>query len=312
MASQNSYPLRMNGYIYSKGTSAGFARMQRLGIPRPLYSLQDKLASILRSKYRVLVRQLLRDLKSKCAESNIVMDAAPEDDSLESLLKFFDEMGKKLKEENEEMIARVNLNTISNTLEHEWLQEQETELPEFFVKKIDNVFAKEQVDYLKRLIGDADQRTAGIIQSFSIDKKQFFEDNMKAVRTLYLENSLDRIKGEESEIKKKIIQKIIDYADGTSDTLELADLVKAGYEGADRYARLFARDQMQRFNKACTIATFKSAAVTKVKWVTCNDIRVRKTHKALNGQVFDVNNLPKEVDDYNCRCGLVPVEWADD
>jgi SPP1 gp7 family putative phage head morphogenesis protein len=69
---------------------------------------------------------------------------------------------------------------------------------------------------------------------------------------------------------------------------------------------------MQRFNKACTIATFKSAAVTKVKWVTCNDIRVRKTHKALNGQVFDVNNLPKEVDDYNCRCGLVPVEWADD
>lgn len=286
--------------------------MQRLGIPRPLYSLQDKLASILRSKYRVLVRQLLRDLKAKCSESTIVMDAAPEDDTLESLLKFFDEMGKKLKEENEEMIARVNLNTISNTLEHEWLQEQETELPEFFVKKIDNVFVKEQADYLKRLIGDADQRTAGIIQSFSIDKKQFFEDNMKAVRTLYLENSLDRIKGEESEIKKKIIQKIIDYANGTSDTLELADLVKAGYEGADRYARLFARDQMQRFNKACTIATFKSAAVTKVKWVTCNDIRVRKTHKALNGQVFDVNNLPKEVDDYNCRCGLVPVEWADD
>ena len=302
----------MNGYIYSKGTSAGFARMQRLGIPRPLYSLQDKLAGYLRVKYRVLVRKLLRDLKAKCADSNIVMDAAPGDDSLDSLLNFFDEMGKKLKEENEEMIARVNLNTISNTLEHEWLEEQETELPEFFVKKIENVFVKEQADYLKRLIGDADQRTAGIIQSFSIDKKQFFEDNMRAVRTLYLENSLDRIKGEESEIKKKIIQKIIDYANGTSDTLELADLVKAGYEGADRYARLFARDQMQRFNKACTIATFKSAAVTKVKWVTCNDIRVRKTHKALNGKVFDVNNLPKEVDDYNCRCGLVPVEWADD
>lgn len=302
----------MNGYIYSKGTSAGFARMQRLGIPRPLYSLQDKLAGYLRVKYRVLVRKLLRDLKAKCADSNIVMDAAPGDDSLDSLLNFFDEMGKKLKEENEELIARVNLNTISNTLEHEWLEEQETELPEFFVKKIENVFVKEQADYLKRLIGDADQRTAGIIQSFSIDKKQFFEDNMRAVRTLYLENSLDRIKGEESEIKKKIIQKIIDYANGTSDTLELADLVKAGYEGADRYARLFARDQMQRFNKACTIATFKSAAVTKVKWVTCNDIRVRKTHKALNGKVFDVNNLPKEVDDYNCRCGLVPVEWADD
>jgi SPP1 gp7 family putative phage head morphogenesis protein len=72
-----------------------------------------------------------------------------------------------------------------------------------------------------------------------------------------------------------------------------------------------ARDQMQRFNKACTLSTFRSAGVTKVKWVTVGDIRVRKSHKALNGQIFDVNNLPKEVDDYNCRCGLVPVEWAE-
>jgi SPP1 gp7 family putative phage head morphogenesis protein len=48
-----------------------------------------------------------------------------------------------------------------------------------------------------------------------------------------------------------------------------------------------------------------------VKWVTVGDVRVRKSHKELNGKIFDVNNLPQEVDDYNCRCGLVPVEWAD-
>ena len=300
-----------NGYMYSKGTKAGFLRMKRLGIPRPLFSIEDKLAALLRTKYRALTRQLLRDIKAQCAQSNIVLDAAPEDDSLESLLKYFDEMRKELEAENKEVIARVNLNTVANTLEHQWLEEESEEQPEYFVRKIEDVFKKEQIDFLKRLIGDADGKTANILQSFTIDKKKFFEDNMAMVRKLYLDNSIERIKGEESLLKKRVLQKIVDYATGKSDTLELAQLVKEGYEGSDKLARLFARDQMQRFNKACTLSTFRSAGVTKVKWVTANDQRVRNSHKALNGQIFDVNNLPKEVDDYNCRCGLVPVEWAE-
>ena len=300
-----------NGYMYSKGTKAGFLRMKRLGIPRPLFSIEDKLAALLRTKYRALTRQLLKDLKAQCAQSNIVLDAAPEDDSLEALLKYFEDMRKELEAENKEVIARVNLNTVANTLEHQWLEEDSEEQPEYFVRKIEDVFKKEQIDFLKRLIGDADGKTANILQSFTIDKKKFFEDNMEMVRKLYLDNSIERIKGEESLLKKRVLQKIVDYATGKSDTLELAQLVKEGYEGSDKLARLFARDQMQRFNKACTLSTFRSAGVTKVKWVTANDQRVRKTHKALNGQIFDVNNLPKEVDDYNCRCGLVPVEWAE-
>ena len=112
-------------------------------------------------------------------------------------------------------------------------------------------------------------------------------------------------------IKRRILQKIIDYATGVTEELDLDGLVKEAYTSTDHLARLFARDQMQRFNKACTLSTFRSAGVTKVKWVTVGDVRVRKSHKALNGQIFDVNNLPQEVDDYNCRCGLVPVEWAD-
>jgi SPP1 gp7 family putative phage head morphogenesis protein len=69
---------------------------------------------------------------------------------------------------------------------------------------------------------------------------------------------------------------------------------------------------MQRFNKACTLATFQGAGVTRVKWVTSHDGRVRATHKALDGKIFPVGELPPEVDDYNCRCGLVPVAWEDD
>ena len=310
-----SYPIKRNGYIYSKGTKAGFLRMQRQGIPRPLFSIEDRLTKLLASRYRTLTRKLLKDLRTQCQASNITLDAAPEDDSLESLFKFFDDMKKefeKQQEENEKAIGRINLNTVANTLEHQWLEEDAEEvLPEYFLQQVDNTFKAEQTDYLKRLLSDADGKTAQILQSFAIDKQQFFNDNMDSVRKLYLDNSIARIRGEEELIKRRILQKIIDYATNKTATLELTDLVKEGYESSDHLARLFARDQMQRFNKACTLSTFKSAGVTKVKWVTCGDIRVRKSHKALNGQIFDINNLPREVDDYNCRCGLVPVEWAE-
>ena len=84
-----SYPVKVNGYIYSPRTKAGFLRMQRQGIPRPLFSIEDKMATILKSRYRALARKLLRDLRAQCNASNIILDAAPEDDSLESLLKLF-------------------------------------------------------------------------------------------------------------------------------------------------------------------------------------------------------------------------------
>ena len=313
-----NYPVKRNGYIYSKNTKAGFLRMQRQGIPRPLFSIQDKLAKLLAGRYRALTRKLLKDLRSQCRMNSITLDAAPleeDDDTLESLLKFFDDMKKEMEaqqKENERAIGRVNLNAVANTLEHQWLEEEEPEESEYFVQSIDNTLKAEQKDYLKRLLSDADQKTSWLLQTFSIDKQQFFNDNMDAVRKLYLDNSLERIKGEEMLIKRRILQRIIDYATNKTETLELTDLVKEGYESSDHLARLFARDQMQRFNKACTLSTFRSAGVTKVKWVTCGDGRVRKSHKELNGKIFDVDNLPRETDDYNCRCGLIPVEWADD
>lgn len=309
-----NYPIRRNGYIYSKGTKAGFLRMQRQGIPRPLFSIEDKLAKLLRVRYKALIRQLLKDVKTQCQQSNITLDKAPEEDNLEALLKFFEEMGKQelaQQKENEKLIGRINLNTVANTLEHQWLEEDTPEETEYFVSKVDETLKQEQTDFLKHLLDDADGQTARILQTFTIDKQKFFNDNMDAIRKLYLDNSIARIQGEEVLLKRKILQTIVDYATGKSATLNLTDLVKEGYESSDHLSRLFARDQMQRFNKACTLSTFRSAGVTKVKWVTCGDVRVRQSHKDLNGKIFDVMNLPPEVDDYNCRCGLVPVEWAE-
>lgn len=316
---KEKYPFKRNGYIYSPGTAKGFLRMQRQGIPRPLFSIENRLARLLKKRYEILARKLLKELKAKFKDNGMVLDSQPIDEdaeeNLEDLLEFFSHMGEELKKENEEIAQRANAQAIANTLEHEWFEEQQEEierLDEQFKGDIEKIFRKEQTDYLNRLYEDADGRTKDILASFAIDKKQFFENNMDAVRTLYIDNSLQRIAGEEELIKRKILGRIIDYAENKTDKLKLDDLTKEAYDSTDHLSRLFARDQMQRFNKACTLATFRSAGVTKVKWVTSNDQRVRKSHKDLNGRIFSVNDLPAEVDDYNCRCGLVPVEWADD
>ncbi len=304
----------MNGYIYSKGTKAGFLRMQRMGIPRPLFRIEDRMARILKARYRELIQRCLSDLKREAAAANVTMDHAPlTQDSLDDLIDFFDEMGKELKENQDKVANRANMGSVLNTLQHNWLDEEgnPTEDDEELQKKVDGALAENQRDYLKRLFDDADDRTQRILVSFEIDKNKLFENNMDALRKLYLDNSIQRIRGEEDYIKRAILQRIVAYVEGQDDTLELHDLMKLAYTKGDNMARMFARDQMQRFNKAVTLSTFASAGVTKIKWVTSHDQRVRDTHKALDGKIFDIKNLPPEVDDYNCRCGLVPVEWND-
>lgn len=313
------YPIRINGYIYSPKTRQGFLRMRRMGIPRPLFSIENELAKTLGSRYKKLATQLLKDLKEKIRRNGITIDSAlvadgREEENLESLMKFFDEMGEKMRKEQEETASRANMGSVANSLEHEWFEEDQEELArldEQFTGDIERIFKKEQKNYLERLLDDADGKTKRILQSFTIDKKKFFDDNMDEVRRLYVQNSLERIDWEQEDIKRAILKRITDYAMNRTDELKLDDLTKDAFNRGEHLARLFARDQMARFNKACTLATFRSAGVTKVQWLTANDGRVRKTHRMLNKRIFDVDNLPEEINDYNCRCGLVPVEWAD-
>lgn len=314
------YPFKINGYIYSPKTRQGFLRMRRMGIPRPLFSIENELAKTLGSRYRKLATQLLKDLREKIRSNGITIDRVlvadgREEENLESLMKFFDEMGEKMRKEQEETASRANMGSVANSLEHEWFEEDQKELArldEQFTGDIERIFKKEQKNYLERLLDDADGKTKRILQSFTIDKKKFFDDNMDEVRRLYVQNSLERIDWEQEDIKRAILKRITDYAMNRTDELKLDDLTKDAFNRGEHLARLFARDQMSRFNKACTLATFRSAGVTKVQWLTANDGRVRKTHRMLNKRIFDVDNLPEEINDYNCRCGLVPVEWADD
>lgn len=314
----SKYPFTMNGYVYSKGTREGFLRMKRMGIPRPVFALQDRMARILKSYYNELARTLLRDIKEAAEQTSATLDAKGppkknEDETLKDLLDYFDKVKKEAEDLNKKVSNQANMAAAENTLKHKWSEGDSVDQAktERTRERIASMLDKEQDEYLYRLFNDAGDHMRQVLTTFSIDKQKLFNDNMEALKALYLDNSINRLTYEQEDIKRRMLQRINDYVTGKSPTLKFDDLTKIAYKWGDHLARLFARDQMQRFNKALTLSTFTSAGVTKIKWVTCHDARVRDTHKALDGQIFDIHNLPHETDDYNCRCGLVPVEWED-
>ncbi|MBQ1778231.1 MAG: minor capsid protein [Acidaminococcaceae bacterium] len=314
----NKYPFTMNGYVYSKGTKEGFLRMKRMGIPRPVFALQDRMAKALKSYYNELARTLLRDIKEAVEQSRATLDAKEppkknDDETLKDLLDYFEKMKKEAEDLNKKVANQANMAAAENTLKYKWSEGDSVDQAktERTRERIASMLDKEQDEYLYRLFNDAGDHMRQVLTTFGIDKQKLFNDNMEALKALYLDNSINRLTYEQEDIKRRMLERINDYVTGKSPTLKFDDLTKIAYKWGDHLARLFARDQMQRFNKALTLSTFTSAGVTKIKWVTCHDARVRDTHKALDGKIFNIHDLPEEIDDYNCRCGLVPVEWED-
>ena len=317
MAQQNNYPFKQNGYIYSKGTAQGFLRMQRQGIPRPIFRIEDKLRTILKKAYEKVVRKIMREFMIQAKANGITKADLTEDaesDDVKALMDFFDEMARQEQSADDAQKAaelKAALGNVQSNLNGAWDTDNPEPIGDDIAGAVENILLQNQQDYMARLSSDAGDTLGRIISAFSIDKQKLYNDNMENIRTLYLNNTIERIGWEENWLKKQFLQKIADYVEGRSDTLDIQSLTKGMLHDGARMAQFFARDQLSRLNKATTLSTFVNAGVTKIKWVTTHDVRVRDSHRALDGKVFDINNLPSEIDDYNCRCGLVPVEWAE-
>lgn len=90
-------------------------------------------------------------------------------------------------------------------------------------------------------------------------------------------------------------------------------------------AKMIARDQLGTLNAQMTRFEHESAGVSKYKWITKRDGRVRDSHRALHGTIQSWNNPPamwymtasrgivytgrycNPGEDYGCRCVAKPV-----
>jgi SPP1 gp7 family putative phage head morphogenesis protein len=298
--------IKYAGYIYSPGTKAGFNKLQKHGIPRPIFSVENAMTKHLTKTYEDILLRVLKDFQRVSKNSGLTTD-----NELEDLAKFFE----KLQGKENSIEQRANMVMALENLKREWLEsEDDPEFDEYsdeWRAKLDNVLFKNQAQFLKRLQEDGSEKFKNRLFDFSIDKQKLFNANMKGIRDLYLDNSIARIKGEENLLKKRFLEQVTAWVIGESDVLDIREITKALQHDSSRMARFFARDQLSRLNKAVMISGYKAAKATKVKWLTVGDIRVRSSHAKLNGKIFDIDNLPEEINDYNCRCGLMPVEWED-
>ena len=259
------------------------------------FAAEERLRKALKVSYAKMIRTLLQEFMSCARQTGIALPHLTTDsdsNTLKELMDFFYQMAQE-ESAAREAAEKANLKAkIASALSNfESKTEEMVQEAEDVEKTLETVLLDSQKYLTKKLWGETKSPIQNIIFNFSIDKQKLYNDNMAELRRLYLDNSLHRIAGERDLLKQMMLKKINDYVSGKENT--------------------FARDQLSRLNKATAIATYENAGVTKVKWVTSRDVRVRKTHKDLDGKIFDINELPKEVDDYNCRCALVPVEYKE-
>ena len=105
----------------------------------------------------------------------------------------------------------------------------------------------------------------------------------------------------------------------------LADQVRERFSVSESRANLIARDQILKGNADLTLARCSEVGITKYRWSTSKDERVRGTpggkwpkglHYALNDQICEFANPPivnldgdraNPGTDYQCRCVAIPI-----
>jgi len=275
---------RKAGYLYTKRTAPGFARMKRQGIVMPPFRIEDSVTRLLTGHYDRLLSKMEQAIRSVRIMEKVTTDShrITTDGLYQEIMgQMQDALLRSIGSDKEKLEKRLR----------------------FFL-------SASQDHFFENFLDDADEKVK-IRVSFALDKDEVFQQRLDYLMNDYLGTALARIKGEEDDLKNKFLRGLTEYALGNTPDLEsIRDVMEEMKETSVHRARFFARDQFARLNKSLTLASFDSADVKRVQWLTVGDGRVRPTHKALNKKVFPINDIPEEQHDYNCRCALVPV-WSD-
>lgn len=133
--------------------------------------------------------------------------------------------------------------------------------------------------------------------------EKWVSDNVELITTIP-SRSLDKM--------KEIVYQ--NYMKGAT-TTDIVKEIQQQYGMSKRHARLIARDQTAKLNAEITKSQQTNAGIKRYKWSDSRDERVRKSHKDLNGHIFNWNEPPETEkgrkchpgEDYQCRCCAIPV-----
>lgn len=263
---------RRNGFVYNDKTSEAFQEQKHVGAVFPSMAIVEMIGRIAEKEYRAE----LDLLKSQyAADSSYVGDnIMPED--LIAIIK-----------------RKLRLTDPSDTS---------------LRNRLLRALAKAQRAWFKSLFEnkDADPRYK-LRVSYGLDRDKVFVDKLEDVQRIYVDRAIEKIGAGKSTIRQNFIEEFSKYISGQGNMETVNDLLEKAKAEVGTFSRFFARDQMQRFDKSMTDASMIQAGARKFKVLPVRDGRTRDTHRALRGKIFFVDNPPKELDDYNCRCRKVPI-----
>lgn len=173
--------------------------------------------------------------------------------------------------------------------------------------KIAGITKNVEVREFKNMI----KRTLGMEVAEDYYTQEFFADTVQS----WVSANVDLITTVPNDMLGKMKELVLEaYTNGTTPT-DLADQIQAAYGMSKGHANMIASDQMSKLSAQMLRKEHEDAGITKYKWQTMEDDRVRDGHRVLNGNIYSYDNPPDVGDgrhlnpgeDYNCRCQAIPV-----
>ena len=179
---------------------------------------------------------------------------------------------------------------------------------------VNNVLNKNYVDIFLSKVGF---KTLNKVVSDSLERSvAYFNEPISQLSPEVLDRAVSFEKQEktkisevlESEFAKRKRNLVAFRASVLFDSPEKVELFSKKYE-KPKYAftDTWSRTEINGLNRDLALMQATKLGYTRCRWDTSGDERVRESHRELNGKVFDIRNLPKEYNDYNCRCVLTPI-----
>jgi len=234
-------------------------------------------------------------------------------EKLLGLIKPSKKPGKRYEKELKLTVRQVRM-MVSKSLRKKSLvkfQEDLDELYNFDGWKESKKFARKMIFTGNREQAKAFYTRANQVVGFNLKNFVNEEGLEKVLKTSVKENveSITDLKKSSQRKIERILNKA--FIERTEDVVHIKAEIMKSLGADEKQAKFIARDQTQRLMSSLNRVRQEAVGIKRYKWITSRDERVRPTHKANHGKIFEWDNPDPETGhpghDYNCRCSASPI-----
>jgi SPP1 gp7 family putative phage head morphogenesis protein len=170
---------------------------------------------------------------------------------------------------------------------------------------------------IKKIVNSLEQRFANNIDNNIGVNAVISEQTQQKISEIYetqIKQSITNLSQEKIESLRAIVQ---EQALGGMRFKDLTKIIETQFNITKKRAKLIAQQETRFITSSYTQARYAKVGITKYKWSTSSDSRVRKGHAELNGKIFQFDSPPitnpktgkraNPGQDFGCRCVAIPI-----